>query len=401
MQNLLTVLDVGSAKTVVLVAESQDGTVRYRGHGVVESRGTRKGAIVDLEKASQAIHKAVVEAEKAADATIEHAVVTVGGPLMRGISSRGGVNLGGRPREINRDDVREAISQARRVVLPADRELLHLLPQEYILDGQSSIRDPLGMTGTRLEVSIHMVTAGATVTQNVVTAANRAGVQVDDTVFEGLSAAEGLLRADERELGVCLLDVGAGSTELIVIFEGAVAHTGVIPIGGDHFTNDVAVGLRTPLMEAEKIKKLFGSAVVTNVPEANEIEVPAVGERPSRLMPQRLLAEILEPRARELFEYVRDNLRQGGVLEALGAGVVLTGGGSRLPGLAAVAEDMLRCPARIGTPAALSKMPALLAEPEFAVAVGCIMYAHRSRVARTGPEENGIKAKLKQLFQIA
>lgn len=401
MQNLLTVVDVGSAKTVVVVAESSDGTVRYRGHGISESRGTRKGAIVDLEKASQAIHKAVVEAEKLADATVEHAVVTVGGPLMKGISSRGGVNLGTRPREITRDDVRQAIDRARSVVLPADRELLHLLPQEYILDQQSSIRDPLGMTGMKLEVSIHMVTAGATVAQNLVTSANRAGVQVDDTVFEGLAAAEGLLRADERELGVCLLDIGAGSTELIVLFEGAVAHTGVVPIGGDHFTNDVAVGLRTPLIEAEKIKKLFGSAIVTNVPEGNEIEVPAVGERPSRLMPQRLLAEILEPRARELFEYVRDNLRQGGVLEALGAGIVLTGGGSRLPGIATVAEDMLRCPARLGTPAALSKMPASLAEPEFAVAIGSIMYAHRSRVARTSPEEGGIKAKLKQLFQIA
>lgn len=320
---------------------------------------------------------------------------------MKGISSRGGVNLGARPREITRDDVRQAIDRARSVVLPADRELLHLLPQEYILDQQSSIRDPLGMTGMKLEVSIHMVTAGATVAQNLVTATNRAGVQVDDTVFEGLAAAEGLLRADERELGVCLLDIGAGSTELIVVFEGAVAHSGVIPIGGDHFTNDVAVGLRTPLVEAEKIKKLFGSAVVTNVPEGNEIEVPAVGERPSRLMPQRLLAEIIEPRARELFEYVRDNLRQGGVLEALGAGVVLTGGGSRLQGIHTVAEDMLRCPARLGVPAALSKMPATLAEPEFAVAIGSIMYAHRSRVARTGPEDSGIKAKLKQLFQIA
>lgn len=402
MQNLLTVIDVGSAKTVVLVAEASDGTVRYRGHGVTESRGTRKGAIVDLEKASQAIHKVVVDAEKLADATIEHAIVTVGGPLTKGISSRGGVNLGTRPREITREDVRQAIDRARSVVLPADRELLHLLPQEYILDGQSSIRDPLGMTGMKLEVSIHMVTAGATVAQNVVTSANRAGVQVDDTVFEGLAAAEGLLRSDERELGVCLLDIGAGSTDLIVIFEGAVAHTGVIPIGGDHFTNDVAVGLRTPLVEAEKIKKLFGNAIVTNVPEANEIEVPAVGERPSRLMPQRLLAEIVEPRTRELFEYVRDNLRQGGVLEALGAGVVLTGGGSRLQGIAQLAEDTLRCPARLGVPAALSKMPASLAEPEFAVAVGSIMYAHRSRVARTGgPEQNGIKAKLKQLFQIA
>jgi cell division protein FtsA len=279
--------------------------------------------------------------------------------------------------------------------------MMHLLPQEYIVDQQSSIRDPLGMVGTKLEVSVHIVTAGKSSTQNVVTAANRAGIQVDDTIFEGLASAECTLKPDERELGVCLLDIGAGSTDLIVYFEGAVAHTGVVPIGGDHFTNDVAVGLRTPLIEAEKIKRLFGNAVVTNVPEGNEIEVPAVGERPSRLMPQRLLSEILEPRARELFEYVRDNLRQGGVLEALGAGAVLTGGAARLAGLGAIAESVLRCPPRIGRPAAIAKMPAALAEPEFATAVGSLMYVNRSRVARTGPGQMGLKEKIKSLFQSA
>jgi cell division protein FtsA len=224
---------------------------------------------------------------------------------------------------------------------------------------------------------------------------------VDDTIFEGLASAECILKPDERELGVCLMDIGAGSTDLIVFFEGAVAHTGVVPIGGDHFTNDVAVGLRTPLVEAEKIKRSFGNAVVTNVPESNEIEVPAVGERPSRLMPQRLLSEILEPRARELFEFVRDNLRQGGVLEALGAGTVLTGGGARLAGLGAVAESVLRCPPRVGRPSTIARMPALLADPEFATAVGSLMYVNRSRVARSGPGQMGLREKIKALFQSA
>jgi cell division protein FtsA len=400
-ENLLTVVDVGSAKVCVLVGEAVDGALRYRGHGIAESRGTRKGAIVDLDKATGSIQKAVEEAERVAGATVDHAVVTSGGPLMRGLNSRGGLNLGTRPREITREDVRQASERARSVVLPADREMMHLLPQEYIVDQQSSIRDPLGMVGTKLEVSVHIVTAAKSSSQNVITAANRAGIQVDDTIFEALASAECTLKPDERELGVCLMDIGAGSTDLIVYFEGAVAHTGVVPIGGDHFTNDVAVGLRTPLAEAEKIKRLFGNAVVTSVPESNEIEVPAVGERPSRLMPQRLLSEILEPRARELFEFVRDNLRQGGVLEALGAGTVLTGGAARLPGLLSIAESVLRSPSRIGRPTAIAKLPAIFADPEFATAVGALLYANRSRVARTSPGQNGLTAKLRSLFQSA
>jgi cell division protein FtsA len=283
------------------------------------------------------------------------------------------------------------------VTLPEDREVLHLLPQEFILDDHNGIRDPAGMVGSKLEVQVHLATAASTATQNVVTAVNRAGIHVDDTVYEPLAAADAVLKADERELGVCLCDIGAGSTDIIVFFEGAVAHTGVVPIGGDHFTNDVAVGLRTPLAEAEKIKKLFGNAMVTRVPEGNEIEVPAVGDRPSRLMPQRLLAEILEPRAYELFEMLRDHLRQAGVFELCGAGTVLTGGAARLPSMAEVAENVVRKPSRIAHPSPISKMPASLAEPEFAVAVGLIFYGHRTRLAR-GPQEQGIGAKLKALF---
>jgi cell division protein FtsA len=286
------------------------------------------------------------------------------------------------------------------VVIPADRELLHILPQEYIIDGEGGMRDPLGMTGTRLEVSIHMVTASQTGTQSAVTAANRAGIQVDDTLFEGLAAAESTLRADEREVGVALLDIGAGSTEIIAFFEGSVAHTGVVPIGGDHFTNDIAVGLRTPLADAEKIKRTFGHAVVTDIPESNEIEVPG-NNGGSRMMQQRLLAEIIEPRARELFEYVRENLRQGGILEALGAGLVITGGGSRLNGLLSVADSVVRVPGRIGSPFAIANLPAHLAEPEYAVALGGLMYAYRSRLSRGGQAETGFRAKLRSLFQTA
>ena len=398
--NLVCLIDIGSSKTVAVIAEKTDGGLRYRGHGLAESRGTKKGAIVDLDKAAQCVHHAMDRAELVCGASVDRTLVTIGGSQVKGINSRGGIALGSRPREIGRDDVRQAVERARAVVIPADRELLHILPQEYIIDGEGGMREPLGMTGTRLEVSIHMVTASQTGTQSAVTATNRAGIQVDDTVFEGLAAAESVLRSDEREVGVALLDIGAGSTEIIAYFEGSVAHTGVVPIGGDHFTNDIAVGLRTPLADAEKIKRTFGHAVVTDIPESNEIEVPG-NSGGSRMMQQRLLAEIIEPRARELFEYVRENLRQGGILEALGAGIVITGGGARLHGLLSVADSVVRVPARLGSPMGMANLPAHLAEPEYAVALGGLMYAYRSRLSRNGVAETGFRAKLRSLFQTA
>lgn len=398
--NLISVVDIGSSKTVAVIAEKTESGLKYRGHGLAESRGTKKGAIVDLEKASACVHHAMDRAELVCGASVDRTIVTIGGSQIKGLNSRGGVALGSRPREIGREDVRQAVERARAVVIPADRELLHILPQEYIIDGQGAMRDPLGMTGSRLEVSIHMVTASQTGTQSAVTAINRAGVQVDDTVFEGIAAAESVLRPDEREIGVALLDIGAGSTEIIAYFEGSVAHTGVVPIGGDHFTNDIAVGLRTPLAEAEKIKRNFGHSVVTDVPESNEIEVPGIAGG-TRMMPQRLLAEIIEPRARELFEFVRENLRHGGVLEAMGAGMVVTGGGSRLNGLLSTADSVLRIPARIGVPGSMANLPSHLVEPEYAAVLGGLMYAYRSRMMRSGQAETGFRAKLRSLFQTA
>ena len=279
-EHLLTAIDVGSAKTCALVAEITDNGLRYRGHGVAESRGSRKGVIVDLDKAVSSIQKAVEQAEDVAGAPIEHALLGVAGAHARGFNSHGGLSFGARAREIGRDEIRSAVDKARAIPLPDDREILHLLPQEFILDDQTGVNDPLGMMAARLEVRVHMVTVASSALQNVVTAVNRAGVHVDDTVFEPLACADAVLRADERELGVCLADLGAGSTSLIVFQEGAVAHTAVIPVGGDHFTSDLSVGLCTPVAEAEKIKRLYGNAIVTLIPEGNEVEVPSVG-RPS------------------------------------------------------------------------------------------------------------------------
>jgi cell division protein FtsA len=395
--NLITVLDVGSAKTVALICQASDSGLRYRGHAVADSRGSRKGIIVELDKAVHSVQKALEEAEKLAGCTVESAMVAVGGSHIKGVTSRGGVTLGNRPRDVKREDIRSAVEKARSVILPADREILHLLPQEFILDDQGSLRDPVGMMGRRLEVNLHMVTASASATQNVVTALNRAGLHVDNVVYEALMSADAVLRADEKELGVCLADIGAGSTDLIVYYEGMVAHTGVVPIGGDHFTNDVAVGLRTPVAAAEKIKKAFGHTISSEVPEGDEIEVPAVGDRPSRLMPRRFMAEILEPRADELCELMREHLAQAGVLELCNAGVVLTGGGSRLDGLYDVCEKVLDKPVRLASPQPISSMPPELAEPEFATVIGLAMYAHRTTAAKM-IQEQGFGARVRTLL---
>jgi cell division protein FtsA len=395
--NLLTAIDVGSAKTCAMVAEVSDAGVRYRAHGIYESRGSRKGVIIDLEKAISSVQQAVEKAENAAGAPVEHAVVGVAGAHIRGITSQGGISFGSRAREVSREDIRQAVERAKSINLPLDRQILHLLPQEFILDDQPGLREPAGMMGSKLEVKVHVVTSSISATQNVVTTLNRAGIHVDDTVFEALACADAVLRQDERELGVCLADIGAGSTDLIVFHEGAVIHTGVVPVGGDHFTNDVSVGLRTPLADAEKIKRLFGCAVVTRIPESTEIEVPSVGDRPSRLMSQRLLGEVLEPRARELFEILREHLRTSGVMELMPAGIVLTGGGARLTSMAEIAEDVLRKPVRIGLPASLSKMPPELAQPEFATVIGMVLHAYRVRMLQ-GQQEQGLGSKLKKLF---
>ncbi len=395
--SFITAIDVGSAKTCALVAEATDCGLRYRGHGVADSRGSRKGVIVELDKAVASIQAAVEAAEDVAGAAVEHAILGVGGSHVRGVNSHGGISLGTRPREIGRDEIKQAVERARAIPMPVDREILHLLPQEFILDDQAGVHDPMGMMAARLEVRVHVVTAATSATQNVITAVNRAGVHVDDTVFEPLAAADSVLRSDERELGVCLADIGAGSTELIVFQQGAVAYTGVIPVGGDHFTSDLSVGLCTPLTDAEKIKKIYGSAVVTLIPEGNEVEVPSVGDRPSRLLPQRLVAEILEPRARELFEMMRDALRQSGMFDLCIAGVVLTGGGSRLPGIFDVAESALRRSVRLSWPAPLAKMPSTLSEPEFATVLGMVNYGQRARIAR-GLQDGGLGSRLKAMF---
>ena len=343
--NPIIVLDIGSAHTRVLAADLNEGALRYLGHGMVESAGMRKGLIAELAPAAKAVRAANEQAERMARVNIEECVVGVGGPHIRGLNTKG-------------------------------------------------IFDPVGMVGVRLEVDLHIATCSGSALQSTVTCANRAGLEVSEAVLESIAAAEATLSADERELGVCLLDIGAHSSDLAVFFEGAVAHTASVPIGGAHFTNDLAVCLQMPVAQAEELKREYGHAVVTAVPEEAALEF---SNPQPRILQLRTIAEILEPRARELLSFVRESLRQGGVVDALGAGCVLTGGGALLPGMLDVTESQLRVPARMGTPVRLSHMPAELVHPGFATAIGMLLYAHRTRVTRAA-ENYGLRSKLRAIF---
>jgi cell division protein FtsA len=391
---LIVVLDLGSAWTRILAADQIEGSLRYCGHGMVESAGMRKGLIAELAPAAKAVKAACELAEREAQVNIDECVVGVGGPHIRGLNTNGGIELGNRMREIASEDVRAAVERARAVERPPDREILHLLPRQFILDDQPGIFDPVGMVGARLEVDLHIATCSGSALQSTVTCANRAGLEVTEAVLESLAAAEATLSADERELGVCLVDIGAHSTELAVFFEGAVAHTASVPIGGAHFTNDLAVGLQMPVAQAEELKKEYGHAVVTALPQQAEIEIATPEPHTLRL---RNIAEILEPRARELLYFVKDSLRLGGVLDALGAGCVLTGGGAMLPGMLDVTESQLRVPARTGRPVRISNLPAELVHPGFSTAIGMLLYTHRTRATRAA-EIHNLRTRLRALF---
>jgi cell division protein FtsA len=393
-------LDIGSTKTCALVGEQDDdggGAVRFVALGAAESRGWRKGQIVTLDLAVSSIRNAIEQAESVVGVPLDSALIGVAGGHVRGVNSRGGITLGQRPRDIQKEDVRRAVEAARNVSLPEDREVLHVLPQEFFLDRQDNIRDAIGMVGQRLETNVHIVTASAMATQNVVTAVNRAGVIVSDTVLEPLASAEACLTQDERDLGVCLMDIGGGTTELIVFGSGVVRHTGAVPVGGDHFTNDLAVGLRTPIPEAEKIKRDYAVAMREFVAVDQPIEIASVGDRPPRTVFARMLAEIVEARAQELLALVRDELRRAGLDTQIPAGIVLTGGGARLRGFAEMAEKTFVLPVRVASPRGIGGMNEEMNQPEYATAVGLVLYGARTRrLANAKP--SGWTGKLKALF---
>jgi cell division protein FtsA len=390
-------LDIGSTKTSVLIAEIDYEQVKFLALGAAESKGLRKGLIVNLDSTVSSIRRAAEEAEGVANVPVESALIGVAGGHVRGVNSRGGVTLGHRPRDIEREDVRRAIDAARNISLPEDREILHVLPHEFLVDAQEGIRDPVGMIGQRLETNVHLVTSSIAATQNLVTAANRAGILISDTVLEPLASAESSLTQDERDLGVCLLDIGGGTTELLVYGGGVVRHTSAVAIGGDHFTNDLAVGLRTPIPEAERIKRHHGCAAASMLHEDGAIEIASVGDRPPRTIFARMLTDILEPRANELLALIGDDLRRAGLDKQIPAGFVLAGGGARLHGLIDLAEQSFHLPVRIAEPKGLLDMPEQVAQPEYATVVGLVMFGAKAR--RSSPQRSGnLVSKLKAMF---
>ena len=374
-------LDVGTSTVICVVGESlEDGSLHIVGIGVSESRGIKRGVVVNLEAAVDSIKKAIEEAELMAGIEIDLVHLAVSGPHIKGFNSRGVVAVAGKNREVTRDDVRRAIDAAKAVSLPAGREILHVLPQDFVVDEQDGIGAPEGMTGARLEVNVHVVTGAASSTQNIVACVNRAGVQVIDTVIDQLAASEAVLTPDEKELGVALVDIGGGTVDLAIYERGHLWHTAVVAVGGDHFTNDIAVGLRTPIPDAEKVKRKSGCALSSMVDEDDTIDVASVGGRKPRVMARRILSEILQPRAEEIFHLVWDEIHRAGYEKALNSGIVLTGGGAILEGMPEIAEQIFDLPIRRGTPIGVAGLADHVNSPVFATPVGVVLYAHRNRV---------------------
>ncbi len=378
-ERYLVGLDVGTSKVAALVGEVvDDQNLDVVGLGVAESKGIRRGVVVNLEAAVDSIKKAIEEAELMAGVEIDTVYLGLSGPHVKGFNSRGVVAVAGKNREISREDVRRAIDAAKAVALPSGREILHVLPQDFVVDEQDGIGDPVGMTGARLEVNVHIVTASASSMQNIVACVNRAGVSVADTVLEHLAASEAVLTQDEKELGVTLVDIGGGTTDVAIFERGSLWHTGVIAVGGDHFTNDIAVGLRTPVPDAEKVKRKCGCAMSAMVDDEETIEVASVGGRRPRVMAKRILAEILQPRAEEVFNLVWDEIRRAGYEKSLNSGIVLTGGGAILDGMPEIAEQIFDLPIRRGSPTSVGGLADHVNSPTFATGVGLVLYAYRN-----------------------
>jgi cell division protein FtsA len=376
-------LDIGSNTVCTLIAAPHASRLEPVGLGIAESKGIRKGAVVNLEATVESIKKSVSEAEAMAGCEVEQVYVGLAGPHIRSFNSKGVTSIAPRAREITGEDVRRVIETARAVALSPDREIIHILPQEFTVDDQQGIANPLGMVGTRLEVHVHIVTSSTTAAQNIITAVNRSGLLVGDTVLEPIAVGEAILSDDEKELGSILIDIGGGKTNVAIYHRGAVRHTVVVPLGGEHFTNDIAVGLRTSIPEAERLKREHGCSLASMVDTEAVFEVVGVGGRHPRVIAQQVLSDILQPRAEEIIHFILTEVRNAGYERQAGTGVVLTGGAAMLKGFAELAEEILDLPVRIGTSAGfggtlLEKMPQLMG-PEFTTVTGLVLHGDRRR----------------------
>ena len=373
-RNLIVGLDIGTSKVVAIVGELKpDGTLEIIGLGTHPSRGLKKGVVVNIESTVQSIQRAVEEAELMAGCEIHSVYAGIAGSHVRSLNSHGIVAI--KDKEVVQGDVERVIDAAKAVAIPADQKILHVLPQEYVIDAQEGIRDPIGMSGVRLEAKVHIVTGADSSAQNIVKCVQRCGLAVDDIVLEQLASSYAVLTEDEKDLGVCIVDIGGGTTDIAVFGGGAIRHTAVIPIAGDQVTNDIAVSMRTPTQYAEDIKIKYACALSQLANPDETIEVPSVGDRPPRRLARQTLAEIVEPRYEELFALIRDELRRSGFEEQVAAGIVLTGGSSKMEGAIELAEEVFHMPVRLGIPQYVSGLVDVVSNPIHATGVGLLLYA--------------------------
>ena len=390
-------LDLGTTKVCAVVAETtEDGGIDIIGVGSVPSRGLKKGVVVNIEATVQAIKAAIEQAETMAGVEIRTVYAGVAGSHVRGMNKQGVAAIS--TREVDAGDVERVLDQAKAVPLPGDRQVLHVLPQEFIVDEQDGISEPIGMNGVRLEARVHLVTAATASIQNIVKCAERCGLHVPEVVLEPLASADAVLSEDEKEIGVALIDIGGGTTDLIVYVNGAVVHTSVIPMGGINLTNDIAQGLRTPVAEAERIKIKYGCASMDMIDEDATIEVPSVGGRPPRIEPRMLLCQIIEPRVQEIFEAVRHVLSETGFVDMLAAGVVVTGGTTMLDGMPELGEKVLGLQVRRGAPTGVGGMIDIVRSPAYATAVGLVKYGARRLRTAPRPAKEVTQVTLKRGF---
>ena len=402
-KGIIVGLDIGTSKVVAIIGELQaDKQIEVIGFGTHPSKGLKKGVVVNIESTVTSIRRAIEQAEQMAGCDIHQVYAGIAGSHVRSLNSHGIVAI--RDKEVTQSDVERVIDAARAVAIPADQRILHVLPQEYIIDGQEGIREPIGMSGVRLEARVHMVTGAASAAQNIVKCVQRCGLEVEDIVLEQLASSFAVLTDDEKELGICLVDIGGGTTDIAVFNNGAIRHTAVIPIAGDQVTNDIAISMRTPTQYAEEIKIKYACALsqLANLDET--IEVPSVGDRPPRRLARQTLAEVVEPRYEELFGLIRDELRRNGFEDMIAAGIVLTGGSSKMEGAVELAEEVFHMPVRLGVPQHVRGLGDVVRNPIYSTGVGLLLYGKNRavRVAGELPVGAGLQdvwGRMKSWFQ--
>jgi cell division protein FtsA len=386
-RHVIAGLDVGTTKICCVIAEwSPVGNLDIIGVGTSPSRGLRKGVVVNIDSTVESIKQAVADAEEMAGLEIASVIAGVAGGHIRGVNSRGVVAVSGKHREVSQTDIDRALEAARTINLPQDREVIHVLPQTFLVDDQDGVKEPLGMSGVRLEVEVHLVTGATTSVRNVVRSVNRAGLAVQDLVLEPLASSEAVLSTEEKELGILLIDLGGGTTDVALFRDGAVWYTGILPLGGDHISNDIAVGLRTPTSDAEELKKRHGSALTALVREDETVEVPSVGGRKARQLSRHVLSEIIQPRVEEIFTLVARDLARAGLEDVAAAGVVVTGGTCIMHGVPELCEQVFDVPVRRGAPTGLSGLADVVQSPIYATGVGLALYGARGHGAAAPPE---------------